>query len=429
MFKIEMKRILFTFIWGVMLLTLFQISGCNTTKPDDYIGLANLTINFRTAEGGSIMPDNFKLVNNNDESIFYYNSVNLNSLIFSNIQTGTYSLLLLPDERFIDNNIRVNKENMSRNITLDSKKIDYRVVTIRNNTGVDINNFRASLDAFVYHAPWVKLFEEILPNGNSYNIIALNFPYTCPEIHIRLYGIDSSYTKYAIEIHQNILVEFTENDLDRDGIIANPIDFYDWKGFNVGITMGGSKISIVSKTDFDKCFESLSLQINEIPIELENKGWLEGLWVYWLCEAFYEFIQGETYQIDLYSTHPDNSFQETLYIQNMIVNCPEFFDTNPITLSWSWDPINNNQLNSVRLQILSSQNNNTTPELVVNEMMLPQTNEFKIPSDVISKINKGNTIFKFTYDYSIAGNVAIRYARSEQMEYLDGVIKKLIYHR
>ena len=424
------KKTFKVFILMILSIKLMLATMSCTTEPKPHFETVNLTIILNV--DGNLTSNIFYLRNNENNSLIYQSELTTENIIrFSEILSGIYSLQV--GDLIIEDYIRVYSENVIHNIELDPERHEFSVIRIINNTETFVdtilitdNSFNSYVDCDGGGITEPESLKKDIEKGNLVEIIVFG----SQNRHIRLKGAERVYTKYEINLQQNMAVIFTEDDLHGDAI-KHPTELDDYLLYDIQITVfrgrsnhfPGDHVQINSRF----YFKNLSLIIDGMDIVLEYRGQLTGGTQdhSWGTASVLNFALGQTYQVTITNDHPEHHVDETLYltfIQDIDLNVPNSLDDNQIFIRWELLP--NDFQNHDFTDIMIRKSKDGVSSFFHNEMLAPHDREFTIPAGFVPSPQEDITTFHFNFmNYASSNRVSIKNSWSTHVRYLNGILQ------
>ena len=347
--------------------------------------------------------------NSGNTSQVYSRIASSNIVSFSDVQYGTYTLVINHNnyDTHINGNINIRQKEVSHNVILVPEGADYKSFTILNDVGRDIVSLYVRQH---FRHPWGdNILTNNLPNGNQHTIILMETP-----THVSIKIVDvigNSYTQPNVPFTANGFLAFTINDQDTNNI-NHLFDFFDSHNFDIFLFCNSDHVSINSFS----FMEILYLKINDFNIELEqNNHWTE---FPFQMGAFFDFNHGQTYHIELKTINPENVYSTNLTIvQDMIVNYPETIGTNEISINWRHVPNDNLHLNFQAFWIFA---NNWSESPFSHIETIPHVyRTYTIPSGFIPSPTLGYVSFEFC---------GVNFSNSDRMIAVSSFFSESVYY-
>lgn len=187
------KRLLLVLFTAVLLLI---ISACSTNDN------AGLTVSIITEGSSSIIAENISLRNNADTTQIIRGKIQSNRIRFTGLEHGSYSLFA--GTQVVDADIRVFTNNVAHNITLDSARNEYRVITLVNQSHTMVWKIVLTIADFEdTNATTEVVLDVDIPSRGSHDLVVLG---NCLIKHALFFGVGGVYSTRDIDQRDGAVV-------------------------------------------------------------------------------------------------------------------------------------------------------------------------------------------------------------------------------
>ncbi|MCL2065474.1 MAG: hypothetical protein FWG98_14035 [Candidatus Cloacimonetes bacterium] len=333
------KRFFFVTHFFLLVLLLSVFVGCNNSNTKQDIGYAYVSFSVLTIDSESPGYSYATLQNNIKKDVVYYGWLSdYRRMSFSDeIEFGIYTLTIYSEyyQQYIDHNFIINTEDNEFNpIIIVPEGFEGIRYTLQNNTGYDIKSVYVKT-RFI----WIEIpIGDFIPNENIRSFV-IEENIVPSKISVKIVDTENnSYSKYEELATINSHFIFTKDDMDFDKI-TNHWELQDSHRFDVLVSITTVRNSPRSHRITINSFiqvSQLSMSVNNESIIFSPPNFIEGIYIF---SGLYDFIQGETYLIEIETKNPHIKETVNLTIsQDLNIDFPLIIGQEQIDLSWLFLP-------------------------------------------------------------------------------------------